>query len=96
MASSEEEDAASVSDAASDASDASDAVPAASDAEQALTTLTRQLATLASCRPDVLAAKKRTALIRTVQEAVTRDPAACKLLAEWKGAYRIEYLHIDC
>lgn len=71
MATSEEEDAATS--------------PVANDAE--LTTLlTHQLATLASCRPDVLGAKKRTALIRTVQEALRLDPTARKLLAEWKGA----------
>jgi hypothetical protein len=95
MASSEEEDTASVSSAGSDAasvasSHASDAAapPAVvSDAELALTIVKRQLATLASCRPDVLAAKQRTALIRTVEEAITADPAARTLLAEWKGAY---------
>jgi hypothetical protein len=91
MASSEEEDATSsagseASEASSHASDASNAVPALSDAELALTTLKRQLATLASCRPDVLATKKRTALIQTVEEAIQHDPAARKLLAEWKGA----------
>ena len=84
----EEEDTASSagSEASSHASDASDEVPAVSDAELQLKLLKRQLATLASCRPDVLAAKKRTALIQTVEEAITADPAARKLLAEWKGA----------
>jgi hypothetical protein len=96
MASSEEEDAASsagseASEASSHASDASDDVPevVVSDAELALTTVKRQLATLASCRPDVLGAKQRTALIKTVEEAITAPDlnAARKLLAEWKGAY---------
>jgi hypothetical protein len=97
MASSEEEDAASsagsdASEASSHPSDASDEAPTASDAELALAALKRQLATLASCRPDVLAAKKRTALIKTVEEAITADPAARKLLSEWKGALsNIEY-----
>lgn len=49
--------------------------------------LTLQLATLASCRPDVLAAKKRTALIQTVQDAIRLDPVARRLLAEWKGTF---------
>jgi BRCT domain type II-containing protein len=97
MASSEEEDTASsagseASEASSHASDASDAVPAVSDdVELQLQLLKRQLATLASCRPDVLAAQKRTALIQTVEEVIRHDPAARKLLAEWKGAYLMEY-----
>jgi hypothetical protein len=71
MATSEEEDSATLAVTTSD---------------NGLTLLTHQLATLASCRPDVLGAKKRTALIRTVQEALRSDPIARKLLAEWKGA----------
>jgi hypothetical protein len=79
---SEEEDAALSSASDSDSPDSSP-----TDAAE-LTLFTRQTAILASCRPDVLAAKKRTALIRTVQERIQTDPAARRRLAEWKGAYR--------